>query len=65
MKELLEQLKNNDISLRQFIARVKQDEELIQYTIDNTSFLNEYNPDILERLYYIIWIIALKIHLLD
>ena len=54
MKELLEQLKNNDISLRQFIARVKQDEELIQYTIDNTSFLNEYNPDILERLYYII-----------
>lgn len=54
MKELLEQLKNKVISLRQFIARVKQDEELIQYTINNTSFLNEYNPDILERLYYII-----------
>lgn len=54
MKELVEQLTNNGISLRQFIARVKQDEELVQYTIDNTSFLNEYNPDILERLYYII-----------
>jgi hypothetical protein len=44
MEELLELLKNNDISLRQFIIRVKQDEELIQYTIDNTSFLNEYIP---------------------
>lgn len=54
MKDLLEKYKNNIISLRSFISQVKNDEKLIRQLYMLTSFLDEYNADILERLYYII-----------
>ena len=54
MKDLLEKLKNNEISQRSFIATIKNSKEYIEEVEKETSFLNEYNVDILERIYYII-----------
>lgn len=54
MKELLEKYKNNEISLRSLISTIKNNDAFIRQIILLTSFLDEYNPDILERIYYII-----------
>ena len=54
MKELLEKLKNNEISQRSFIATIKNSKEYIEEVEKETVFLNEYDVDILERIYYII-----------
>ena len=54
MKDLLEKLRNNEISQRLFIATIKKTKEYIKEVEKETSFLNEYNVDILERIYYII-----------
>lgn len=54
MKDLLEKLRNNEISQRSFIATIKNSKEYIEEVEKETSFLNEYNVDILERIYYII-----------
>ena len=54
MKDLLEKLRNNEISQRSFIATIKNSKEYIEEIEKETSFLNVYNVDILERIYYII-----------
>ena len=54
MKDLLEKLKSGEISQRSFIATIKKSESYINEVVNETAFLNEYNPDILERIYYII-----------
>lgn len=54
MEGLLEKLKSKKISQRSFIATIKKSESYINEVINETAFLNEYNPDILERIYYII-----------
>ena len=54
LQDYINDLKADNISLRQFIGIIKKDEDLINEVNQKTVFLNEYNPDILERLYYVI-----------
>lgn len=54
MKELLNKLKNQEISQRSFIATIKKSDTYRHEVEVETTFLDKYNPDILERLYYII-----------
>ena len=54
LSELLKSYKEEVISLRQFITNVKSKNLFMNEAIEKTSFLDSYNPDILERLYYII-----------
>lgn len=54
LEETLEELKLGKISQRQFIEYCKSDNNIYGEIIEKTRFLDQYNPDILERLYYII-----------
>jgi len=54
LDELINSLKLNEISLRSFISTIKNSKDLINIVNQKTNFLDEYNVDILERLYYII-----------
>ena len=54
LDETLEKLKTGKISQRQFIRYCKSDKDIISEIHNQTEFLNQYNADILERLYYII-----------
>ena len=54
MQELINQLKSGKISQRQFIGYCKSDKILYNEILEHTHFLDQYNPDILERLYYMI-----------
>ena len=54
LKYYLNEYTLNNISLRSFIGKVKSYDYISKELITLTSFLNEYNPDILERLYYLI-----------
>ena len=54
LEEILKELKLGKISQRQFIGYCKSDKNLYDEILNKTEFLNQYNPDILERLYYII-----------
>lgn len=53
LNKILLDLKSSKISQRQFIALCK-DEFIYDDVLKQTSFLDEYNPSLLERLYYII-----------
>ena len=54
LEETLEELKTGKISQRQFIGYCKSDNNIYNEIIEKTNFLDQYNVDILERLYYII-----------
>ena len=54
LEEILEELKSGKISQRQFIGYCKSDNNIYNEIIEKTNFLDQYNPDICERLYYII-----------
>ena len=54
MKELLLKLKNNEISQRSFISTIRNNKSYICEVEIATNFLNQYDSDIVERLYYII-----------
>ena len=54
IESFIKDLKEQKISQRQFIGYCKSDKILYNEILEHTHFLNQYNPDILERLYYII-----------
>ena len=54
MEDLILKLKNKEISQRSFISTIKHNKNYISEVELITNFLNDYKPDILERLYYII-----------
>lgn len=55
LQELIRQYKENSITGRQIISRVKNSVDFQKEIEANTSFLDDYNPyDIIERLYYLV-----------
>lgn len=54
LTSLLTKYKNNEISQRQFIISIKNNKDITDEVVSLTSFLDIYNVDILERIYYII-----------
>ena len=54
LSDLIIQYKTNNISLRSLISKIKNNILYTNDIVQLTSFLDTYNPDILERLYYII-----------
>lgn len=54
IKILINQYKNNECTLKSLISKIKNNIIYAQLLYTYTSFLDEYNADILERLYYII-----------
>lgn len=54
IESFIKDLKDQKISQRQFIGYCKSDKILYNEILEHTHFLDQYNPDILERLYYII-----------
>ena len=54
MKHLIIKYKNNEISLRSLISQIKNNQNYIDEVNKQTSFLDRYNADILERLYCIL-----------
>ena len=59
LNDYIKQYNNKEISLRQLIYIVKNNEDVNKEVYDFTDFLT-HNEDILERLYYVIHDLQLK-----